>query len=73
VVPSCMNSTISTPFLCQKPVAISFLADVYLNCLACLVNVCASSAFEPCLRLYGSGRSHVMHTNSKPWIFSRLL
>jgi hypothetical protein len=32
VVPCCMNSTISTPFLCQKTVAISFLAEnVCLN------------------------------------------
>jgi hypothetical protein len=27
VVPCCMNSTISTPFLSQKTVAISFLGD----------------------------------------------
>jgi hypothetical protein len=27
VVPCCMNSTISTPFLSQKAAAISFLAD----------------------------------------------
>jgi hypothetical protein len=31
VVPFCMNSAISTPFLSQKTVAISFLADVCLN------------------------------------------
>jgi hypothetical protein len=39
-----MSSTISTPFLSQETVAISFLAGVYLNFLACLVNVCASTA-----------------------------
>jgi hypothetical protein len=40
-----MNSTISTPFLSQKTDAISFLAgNIYLNFLACLVNVCASTA-----------------------------
>jgi hypothetical protein len=45
VAPCCMNSTISTPFLPQKTVAISFLADICLNFfLACLVNVCTSSA-----------------------------
>jgi hypothetical protein len=27
VIPCCMNSTISTPFLSQKTVAISFLAE----------------------------------------------
>jgi hypothetical protein len=31
LVPCCMNSTISTPFLPQKTVAISFLADFSLN------------------------------------------
>jgi hypothetical protein len=31
VVLCCMNSTISTPFLPQKTVAISFLADVCLK------------------------------------------
>jgi hypothetical protein len=31
VVPCCMNSTISTPFLSQKTDALSFLADVCLN------------------------------------------
>jgi hypothetical protein len=42
VVPCCMNSTISTPFLSQKTVAISFLADkVCLNffCLFCWICV----------------------------------
>jgi hypothetical protein len=29
VVPCCMNFTIGTPFLMQKTVAISFLADIY--------------------------------------------
>jgi hypothetical protein len=33
VVPCCMNSTISTPFLYQKTAAIHFLARVYLNFL----------------------------------------
>jgi hypothetical protein len=32
VVPCCMDSTISTPFLSQKRVAISFQADVCLDC-----------------------------------------
>jgi hypothetical protein len=31
VVPCCMNSPISTPFLSQKTAAISFLADVCLH------------------------------------------
>jgi hypothetical protein len=31
MVPCCMNSTISTPFLSQKTVASSFLADVCLS------------------------------------------
>jgi hypothetical protein len=44
VVPFCMNSTISPPFLSQKTVVISFLEDsCCLNLSACLVNVCAST------------------------------
>jgi hypothetical protein len=42
VLPCCMNSTISTPFLYLEIVVISFLVDVCLNFSACLVNVCAS-------------------------------
>jgi hypothetical protein len=45
VVPCCMNSTISTPFLSQKTVAISFLVDnVCLNIFALYMNVCASTS-----------------------------
>jgi hypothetical protein len=41
VVPCCINSTMSTPILPQKTVAITFLADsVRLKFSACLANVC---------------------------------
>jgi hypothetical protein len=44
VVPCCMNSTISTPFLSHKSAGIKFLADnVCLNFSACLENMCAST------------------------------
>jgi hypothetical protein len=45
MVPCCMNSTVSTPFLSKKTVAIRFLADICLNVFLALVNVCASTAF----------------------------
>jgi hypothetical protein len=45
-----MNSTISTPFLSQKIVAISFLADsVCLNFIGLLVNVCVCVHCLDCL------------------------
>jgi hypothetical protein len=44
-----MNSAISTPFPSQKTGAISFLADICLNFLAYLVNVCASIALTALL------------------------
>jgi hypothetical protein len=44
VVPCCMNFTISTPFLSQKTVAISFLADVCLNFFGLFGELCASTA-----------------------------
>jgi hypothetical protein len=48
VVPCCINSTISTPFLTQKTAAISFLAGrqrlFKLFLVVCLVNVCTSTA-----------------------------
>jgi hypothetical protein len=48
VVPCCMNSTISTPFLSsptkQLPSANWHIDNVCLNFSASLVNVCASAA-----------------------------
>jgi hypothetical protein len=43
VVPCCIISTFSTPFLSYKIVAISFLVNVCLHFLTCLVSMSAST------------------------------
>jgi hypothetical protein len=45
----CLNSTISTPFLSQKTVAISFLADVCLNIFGLFGECVCIHCFDCCL------------------------
>jgi hypothetical protein len=53
VIPRCMNSTISTPFLSQKTDAISFLADkVCLNFFGLFGERACIHCFD-CLLLFG--------------------
>jgi hypothetical protein len=56
-----MNSPISTPFLSQKTALISFLADVCLNFLACLANVCAFTALTAALFRHSQIKARFYH------------